>query len=153
MVITPGEKRLKPGACRKAPSGKPFVPDLTNTVCDTNKTSDSIAIAVRLNPRPIGVLYSGWMQYGSARLFRLAEANRSRHCRSLPIENSRVKIGGRTEPQRQETHGNCADSGAVDSVEVNSLNEKTQVKPGNSSVVRGGLEPPTHGFSVRCSTN
>ena len=34
-----------------------------------------------------------------------------------------------------------------------SQNEKTQEKPGNSLVVRGGLEPPTHGFSVRCSTN
>jgi len=33
------------------------------------------------------------------------------------------------------------------------INEKTLDKPGFSSVVRAGLEPATHGFSVRCSTN
>ncbi len=29
---------------------------------------------------------------------------------------------------------------------------KHLIKP-NKSVVIGGFEPPTHGFSVRCSTN
>ena len=32
-------------------------------------------------------------------------------------------------------------------------NEKTQGLPGFLLVVRAGLEPATHGFSVRCSTN
>lgn len=35
------------------------------------------------------------------------------------------------------------------------LNEKTHVQRGFYfvEVVWGGIEPPTHGFSVRCSTN
>ena len=46
-----------------------------------------------------------------------------------------------------------AESGAVENDIPESLNEKTQENPGNSLVVRAGLEPATHGFSVRCSTN
>jgi integrase len=45
-----------------------------------------------------------------------------------------------------------AEVGALPSEVVESLNEKTQVNPGNSLVVRAGIEPATHGFSVRCST-
>ena len=44
-------------------------------------------------------------------------------------------------------------AGAVENENPESLNEKTQGAPGNSLVVRAGLEPATHGFSVRCSTN
>ncbi len=46
-----------------------------------------------------------------------------------------------------------ADSGADVSPNLDPLNEKTQGNLGNSLVVRAGLEPATHGFSVRCSTN
>ena len=48
---------------------------------------------------------------------------------------------------------NAQKSGALVFNQADPPNEETQVNPGNSSVVRGGLEPPTHGFSVRCSTN
>ena len=59
-------------------------------------------------------------------------------------------VSSRNDEKRTETG---AVIGAVDSDEEKSLNEKTQGNLGDSLVVRGGLEPPTHGFSVRCSTN
>jgi len=73
-----------------------------------------------------------------------------------PIKNapkSGAKSGAvcsRTEPNQAETG---AKSGARVFNQADSLNAKTLEKPGNLAVVRGGLEPPTHGFSVRCSTN
>ncbi len=34
------------------------------------------------------------------------------------------------------------------------LGQKKEAQPkGQASVVMSGFEPPTHGFSVRCSTN
>ena len=73
-----------------------------------------------------------------------------------PIKNTQKSgaksgaVSSRKEQNQAETGALGADSGAL---ENDSLNEKTQVNPGNLLVVRGGLEPPTHGFSVRCSTN
>jgi integrase len=58
-------------------------------------------------------------------------------------------VTDRNEGKRREK---SAQSSAVETTSDESLNEKTQVNPGNSLVVRAGIEPATHGFSVRCST-
>ncbi len=57
-------------------------------------------------------------------------------------ESGAVNCGKRRKPTEMG-----AESGAVENENSDPLNEKTQVNPGNSLVVRGGLEPPTHGFS------
>ena len=59
-------------------------------------------------------------------------------------ESGAVNCGERRKP---------TELGAVENENPESLNEKTQGNLGNSLVVRAGLEPATHGFSVRCSTN
>jgi integrase len=58
-------------------------------------------------------------------------------------------VGTRNDQKRSEK---SAQSSAVETTSEGSLNEKTQGNPGNSLVVRAGIEPATHGFSVRCST-
>ena len=63
------------------------------------------------------------------------------------------KSGAVTARNGRKQSESGAESGADASATVTPLNEKTQVDPGNSLVVRAGLEPATHGFSVRCSTN
>jgi site-specific recombinase XerD len=50
-----------------------------------------------------------------------------------------------------ERHEECKDDS--DSPQVPSMSGLRGEKPGAGAVVRGGVEPPTHGFSVRCSTN
>ena len=60
------------------------------------------------------------------------------------------EVPSRNEQNQPETG---ALSGVLGHDKADPLNKETQVNPGNSLVVRGGLEPPTHGFSVRCSTN
>ena len=46
-------------------------------------------------------------------------------------------------------------SDASDKKRNNPRNVRTKrgILPAQKEVVRGGIEPPTHGFSVRCSTN
>lgn len=69
-----------------------------------------------------------------------------------PIKNAQ-KSGAKSGAERSRNEKNQAKSGALVFNQADPLNEQAQVNPGISLVVRGGLEPPTHGFSVRCSTN
>ncbi len=57
-------------------------------------------------------------------------------------ESGAVNCGKRRKP---------TEAGAIENENSSSLNEKTQVNPGTSFVVRAGLEPATHGFSVQSS--
>ena len=72
---------------------------------------------------------------------------------SRPPAVGTIKTGAVNGGKRQKSTEMGAESGAVENENTHSLNEETQAKPGNSLVVRAGLEPATHGFSVRCSTN
>ena len=51
----------------------------------------------------------------------------------------------------RERYGDCREGG--DRPEVLSISTLSENMRDVAEVVRGGVEPPTHGFSVRCSTN
>ena len=69
----------------------------------------------------------------------------------LPSTTESKATSDRAESTRidQKRSEKGVDSGVVKNANDESLNEKTQVNPGNSLVVRAGIEPATHGFSVR----
>ena len=73
------------------------------------------------------------------------------------VEDRPIKNAQKSGAERSRNEKNQAETGAKSGAlvfnQADPLNEQTQVNPGISLVVRGGLEPPTHGFSVRCSTN
>jgi integrase len=51
--------------------------------------------------------------------------------------------------QENDSECNCLNNGKLD-IEIDQL---STVGMGKKAMGRGGVEPPTHGFSVRCSTN
>jgi site-specific recombinase XerC len=51
--------------------------------------------------------------------------------------------------QENPENSNCLNNGELD----NENNQLATIGTGKNEMGRGGFEPPTHGFSVRCSTN
>ncbi len=56
---------------------------------------------------------------------------------------------GQSEARKNDSSRNCRESGKLDAEN----NRLAAVGMGETEMGRGGFEPPTHGFSVRCSTN
>ena len=96
--------------------------------------------ANRLQSRSIAVWIVGYMTAGSAMLPTLTQELRQR-CVNLCPEGAQVGTISKPATAKQKTPNRLSGKGVgVD------WHAPTQVD-------RGGIEPPTHGFSVRCSTN
>jgi hypothetical protein len=119
------------------------LPQLYNT--DDKKTEKNQAVALRTGTdnKPVGV-----RQNSSEKLTQKLTP------KSTPTAFSgcnRMETFGneQSNSQKNANEDNCLISGELDK----ESNHLATVVTGEKEMGRGGFEPPTHGFSVRCSTN
>ena len=64
-------------------------------------------------------------------------------------------VNPKTLPQNvAKTWSKVVNPGQSEELEIDSMNPHSPSEnEGSRGVARGGIEPPTHGFSVHCSTN
>jgi len=118
------------------------LPQLHNTD-DKNIENQAIALKTGTDNKPVDVVQNGSEEWTQKWTHFLT------HTAFSACDQSAMVVNGEGDLKEKVENDNCCNSGDL-GIKKDSLSSAVL---GKNVMGRGGLEPPTHGFSVRCSTN